>query len=282
MQNRGNRRSSHSTTEWQHNHPAASTTCTHTEKESVLHRHASWRRVQNDSKGVDLDDQSRKPSNRKRAQVQNLYPLMAINPEGAVNVAEKTDPNLRHDRLGHMLQVRLDRLMVVGYTPKLQAKTDFCEHCRYKKQTRSPHSLKYEMVQQPLEPVHTNICGSMPKRSRGGSWYFITFVDDCTTKVWAYSIKSKDEALEIFSRWLAKLENRSGQWVKTLWSDKRGEYTSWSFKQYLSDKVIYPHAKRHDGTNQCDDPRESDGNATTIRTKARILGRSISDNIIFD
>ena len=65
----------------------------------------------------------------------NLYPLMAINPEGAVNVAEKTDPNLWHGRLGHMSQAGLDRLMSVGYIPKLQAKTDFCEHCRYGIQT---------------------------------------------------------------------------------------------------------------------------------------------------
>ena len=76
----------------------------------------------------------------------NLYPLMAINPEGAVNIAKKTDPNLWHDRLSHMSQAGLDRLMAVGYIPKLQAKMDFCEHCRYGKQTRSPHSLHYETI----------------------------------------------------------------------------------------------------------------------------------------
>ena len=65
----------------------------------------------------------------------NLYPLMAINPVGVVNVAEKTNPNLWHGRLGHMLQARFDRLLVVRYIPKLQAKMDFCEHFRYRKQT---------------------------------------------------------------------------------------------------------------------------------------------------
>ena len=163
---------------------------------------------------------------------------MAINPEGAVNVAEKTDPNLWHGRLGHMSQAGLDRLMSVGYIPKLQAKTDFCEHCRYGKQTRSPHSLHYETVRQPLELVHTDICGPMPERSLGGSRYFITFVDDCTRKVWAYSIKSKDEALEVFTRWISEVENRSGHRVKTLRSDNGGEYTSRAFKQYLSGKGI--------------------------------------------
>mgnify|MGYP000152591075 CR=1 FL=1 len=59
----------------------------------------------------------------------NLYPLMVINPEGAVNVAEKTDPNLWHGRLGHMSQAGLNQLMAVGYIPKLLTKMDFSEHC---------------------------------------------------------------------------------------------------------------------------------------------------------
>ena len=67
----------------------------------------------------------------------NLYPMMAINPEGVVNVAEKSDPNVWHGRLSHVSQVNLDRLVAVGYIPKLQAKTDFCDYCRYGKQTRT-------------------------------------------------------------------------------------------------------------------------------------------------
>ena len=45
-----------------------------TKQESGLHRHVSRRWVQNDTKRVNLDDQPRKPSNRKRAQVQQLVP----------------------------------------------------------------------------------------------------------------------------------------------------------------------------------------------------------------
>ena len=125
-----------------------------------------------------------------------------------------------------MSQAGLDWLMAVGYIPKLQAKTDFCEHCRYGKQTRSPHSLHYETIPHPVELIHSDICGSMPERSLGGSWYFITFVDECTRKVWVYLLRLKDEALTVFSRWLAEVENRTGQRVKTLWSDKGREYTS--------------------------------------------------------
>ena len=65
------------------------------------------------------------------------------------------------------------------------------------------------MVHQPLELVYTDICGLMPERSLGGSRYFITFVDDSTQKVWAYSLRLKDEALTVFSWWLAEVENRT-------------------------------------------------------------------------
>ena len=77
----------------------------------------------------------------------------------------------------------------------------------------------------------------MPEKSIGGSRYFTTFVDDCT-HVWAYLLRSKDEAVEVFSRWLAEAENRPGHRVKTLRSDNRGEYTSRAFKQCLSNKGI--------------------------------------------
>ena len=78
----------------------------------------------------------------------------------------------------------------------------------------------------------------MLERSQGGSWYFITFVDDCTRKVWAYSLRSKDEALTVFCWWLVEVENRTRQRVKTLRSYNGGEYTSQAFKQYLLNKGI--------------------------------------------
>ena len=63
----------------------------------------------------------------------NLYPLMAINPVGVVNVAEKADLNLWYNWISNILQDILDWLLAVGYIPKLQAKKDFWEHYRYKK-----------------------------------------------------------------------------------------------------------------------------------------------------
>ena len=153
----------------------------------------------------------------------NLYPLMVINPKGAVNIIESQDSNLWHGRLNHMSQAELDQLMTINYIPKVLTKTNFSEHCSYGKQTRSSHSFHYETIRQLLQRLHTDICGPMPERRLGGSRYFITFIDDCTWKVWAYSLRSKDEVLTVFSRWLAKVENQSEHRVKTLRFDNGGE-----------------------------------------------------------
>ena len=80
----------------------------------------------------------------------------------------------------------------------------------------------------------------MTERSLGGVRYFITFVDDCTHKVWAYLIKSKDETLEAFSRWMAEVENRSDYKVNIFWLDNGGEYTSKAFVKYLSESGCSP------------------------------------------
>ena len=76
----------------------------------------------------------------------NLYALMVINPKGIVNVAKSQDSNLWHGQIGHISQAELDQLMTIGYILRLQTKADFCDHCHYGKQTRSPHSLHYETV----------------------------------------------------------------------------------------------------------------------------------------
>ena len=94
-------------------------------------------------------------------------------------------------------------------------------------------------------------CWPMPKRSLGGSRYFITFIDDCTQKVRTYSIKSKDEALVVFAWWLAKVENRSSHKVKILRLDN-GPW--WIHLQRLRNVTIGegdPTSKKLFPTPQC-------------------------------
>ena len=129
--------------------------------------------------------------------------------------------------------------MALGYIPDLQhTEFDFCEYYEYGKQTRNTHSTHYNTLREPLELIHMDLCGPMPKKSLGGDRYFITFIDDATRQVWAYLLKTKDEALSTFTRWCTEVELQTGRKVKTLHSDNEDEYTSGAFTKYLSNKGI--------------------------------------------
>ncbi|KAK9042947.1 hypothetical protein V6N11_071300 [Hibiscus sabdariffa] len=63
-------------------------------------------------------------------------------------------------------------------------------HCLAGKQRRvsfssHPPHRKSEL----LELVHSNVCGPIKVRSHGGALYFVTFIDDCSRKLWVYTLK---------------------------------------------------------------------------------------------
>ena len=62
----------------------------------------------------------------------------------------------------------------------------FCESCLEGKHRRSPFPLQIErMSLQPLELVHTDVCGKLSVKSLSGAEYFVTFIDDKTRYVCA-------------------------------------------------------------------------------------------------
>ena len=74
----------------------------------------------------------------------------------------------------------------------------FCEHCMYGKQTHTSRNISFDKEREPLELVHSDVCGPMLTRSLGGAQYFVTFIDDATHKVWVYAMKSKDQTFSCF------------------------------------------------------------------------------------
>ena len=59
-----------------------------------------------------------------------------------------------------------------------------CEHCLYGKQTMSPHKRVSLRNVEPLQLVHSDMCGPIPIMLMGGALYFVTFIDDYSRKVW--------------------------------------------------------------------------------------------------
>ena len=74
--------------------------------------------------------------------------------------------------------------------------------------------------------INFDISGPMPTTSMNGSWYFLTFIDDCSRYTWVFFIKKKSEVLEKFTELKDLIKNAFGKKIKILRSENGREYIS--------------------------------------------------------
>uniref|UniRef100_A0A2N9HAG0 Integrase catalytic domain-containing protein n=1 Tax=Fagus sylvatica TaxID=28930 RepID=A0A2N9HAG0_FAGSY len=135
-----------------------------------------------------------------------------------------------HARLGHIGKDRMARLAREGLLGPL-AKVDLpiCEPCLAGKACRKPFG-KAVRATQPLELIHSDICGPMNVKARHGASYFLTFIDDYTRYGYVQLIAHRYEALDCFKRFVAEVENQHEKSLKALRTDRGREYLSDQFK----------------------------------------------------
>lgn len=75
---------------------------------------------------------------------------------------------------------------------------EFCETCIGGKQCKKSFEASKASTTTPLELAHSDICGKMGVRSRGGAEYLLTLLNDKTHYIWIYPIKAKDEVCHHF------------------------------------------------------------------------------------
>ena len=115
---------------------------------------------------------------------------------------------LWHMRLGHAgdksLKTLSDQRLLKGVIP---CKLEFCEHCVKGKQIRVKFGTSIHNTKGILDYVHSDVWGPSKMASLGGKHYYVTFVDDFSRRVWVYTMKTKDEVLDIFLTWKKMVEN---------------------------------------------------------------------------
>ncbi|CAL2258380.1 unnamed protein product [Prunus armeniaca] len=147
-----------------------------------------------------------------------------------------------HKRLGHLNERSIKLLenqgMVHGL-PHLEQKSVVCDGCMLGKQHRDSFPLESTWRgSNPLELVHTDICGPMKTESLSGNRYFLLFTDDFTRMSWVYFIRNKSSALECFRKFKAMTELQSGYKIKGLRSDRGGEFLSGEFNKFCEEYGI--------------------------------------------
>nr|KYP52474.1 Retrovirus-related Pol polyprotein from transposon TNT 1-94 [Cajanus cajan] len=100
------------------------------------------------------------------------------------------EASLWHRRLAHISQKGLNCLAKKNVILGLKsAELEKCSHCMDGKQTRVSFKKHYPSRKSEfLELVHSDICGPLKAKSFSGALYFVTFIDDCSKKLWVYAL----------------------------------------------------------------------------------------------
>jgi hypothetical protein len=117
-----------------------------------------------------------------------------------------------HTRFGHLpfqsLSLLQKHFMVKGL-PIFNEQNSPCESCILGKHKRTSFPQSSTQAKQHLELVHTDLCGPMQTESIGGSFYFLTFIDDFSRKIWIYFLRHKSKTFAKFNEFKEKrMKNR--------------------------------------------------------------------------
>ena len=173
-----------------------------------------------------------------------LYYLdIDINNVNAVTVTSDNMSDLWHRRFCHLNKQSMDKLvndkLVNGLDINSCKNLSFCEPCVMGKNHRTSFPSKsYSKTSQPLELIHSDVCGKVSTASFSGCYYFLTFIDDFTNFVWIYVLKTKNQVFDKFKEFKGIAEKQTGYDIKCLRSDNGGEYISNEFESFLRENGI--------------------------------------------
>ncbi|MCO5587373.1 hypothetical protein L7F22_041322 [Adiantum nelumboides] len=143
-----------------------------------------------------------------------------------------------HERIGHanvqMLKLMQSKELVTGLPQLRVSETQqVCAACQLGKQAKRSFPQEIHVSKNLLEVIHSDVWGPTKNTSMGGCRFYITFIDDCSCKVWIYFLKEKSEVFTHFQNFKAMVEKQTGSFVQCLRSDGGGEYFSHEFSNFL-------------------------------------------------
>ncbi|CAI7834868.1 unnamed protein product [Closterium sp. NIES-53] len=139
-----------------------------------------------------------------------------------------------HRRMGHVafpiLQQLVKEEMVAGIRIKWDPNQVLgCPTCMRAKFTRFLFSSSEATAQRPLDEVVMDVVGSL-KLGNSGAEYFVTIVDVYTRMTWVYVLsKNSDVAETVKTEWLPMVERQQDRPVKSIRTDRGGEFLSKEF-----------------------------------------------------
>nr|GEV05034.1 retrotransposon protein, putative, Ty1-copia subclass [Tanacetum cinerariifolium] len=109
------------------------------------------------------------------------------------------------------------------------------------KMARKPYSHQVERAKDLLGLIHADICGPFRTVSKQGASYFGTFTDDFSRYGYVYLLNHKYKVFETLKIFQKEVENQLEKIIKSLRSNRGGEYMSQEFLDHLKEHGIISH-----------------------------------------
>ena len=161
-----------------------------------------------------------------------------------------------HRALGHVSQSAVKLAVANGLIEGVEldsaSEPEFCDACEKGKAARQPFPKESKRRTKAYgELIHTDLWGPAQTLSIGGHSYYMSFTDDYSRENQIIFLKQKSEALEAFKQYEARLmRQHDGAKIKTVHSDRGGEYLSAEFDAYLKGQGITRELTVHDSPQQ--------------------------------
>jgi len=120
--------------------------------------------------------------------------LLALMTTGHASRHDAEKRMVWHRRLAHVGLNDLEILPSITDPPKMTGKCD-CESCIKRKLARKPFTPTTSRATEPLQLVHSDICGPL-ETAIGRGRYMLLFIDDATRHTDEYILKYISEALQ--------------------------------------------------------------------------------------
>jgi hypothetical protein len=188
-------------------------------------------------------------------QVEGLYAVVAQHKHHAAIARGTLTLCELHRILGHVSQsavkAAVEKGLITGVELDPTSEPEFCDACEKGKAARQPFPKESKRRASAYgELIHTDLWGPVQTVSIGGSSYYMSFTDDFSREMQILFLKLKSEALGAFKQYEAQLTRQHDVKIKTLRSDRGGEYLSAEFDVYLKAQGIRRELTVHDSPQQ--------------------------------
>lgn len=111
-----------------------------------------------------------------------------------------------------------------------------CNSCSCNKSHRLPFDVNTLKCSRPLQIMFSDLWGPSPVQSIDNKSYYVIFIDFYTKYTWLYTLKNKNEVLDIFKIFHPLIERHFECKINSLYTDGGGEFVG--LRSYLQSHGI--------------------------------------------